>query len=322
MNFTVDTRQTNDREKSAPDDDQAENDFYSKFDFRLIGPPKVLRVRFSSTEAFYRWSYEGLDIPSEEENGIKAGLPKGAAFARDCAANYLLKNFWHNFVHKSSQFITEANYHQFRGIARFESDFAADNLGTIFLAHSYGLPVRTAGSISRENAARIEALFKRNRCNKVFAERASKRVEELTPIQAFEDLEWRFRRRVANTLSLHLLMAGCAVADLGVYLNGQLHERGEEPPKRTEFWRDGTVVVRLNGAYLATNPAPYIEDPELAGLTDQRRINIRLKTTERASQIVIEAVNWYKERLRNEQGLKGYAAASMNAVGQRFGMAF
>lgn len=182
VNFTVDTRQTNDREKSAPDDDQAENDFYSKFDFRLIGPPKVLRVRFSSTEAFYRWSYEGLDIPSEEENGIKAGLPKGAAFARDCAANYLLKNFWHNFVHKSSQFITEANYHQFRGIARFESDFAADNLGTIFLAHSYGLPVRTAGSISRENAARIEALFKRNRCNKVFAERASKRVEELTPI--------------------------------------------------------------------------------------------------------------------------------------------
>lgn len=320
VQFTVDTRQTDDPEKIAPDDDQAENDFYSRFDFRSVGSPKILRVGFSSTEAFHRWSYEGLAIPSEKEKGIHVGLPKRAEFARDCAANYLLKNFWHNFVHKNSQFITESNYHKFRGIARFESDFAADNLGTIFLAHSYGFPVRTAGRISPDNAATIEALLKRNRSNRVFAERASRREEKLTPIQAFEELEWRFRRRVANALSLQLLMAGSSVADLGVYFNGQIHKRPEEP-RRTEFYRDGTVVVRLNGAYLATHPAPYIEDPDGAGLTETRRNRIRQETNDRASRIVTEAVNWYKDRISNEVGLKNYAADSMKAIGQRFGMA-
>jgi len=261
-----------------------------------------------------------LDIPKKPHPLL--GLDDGASFERDCAASYLLKNFWHNFVHHKLQLINDNNFGNFRGDARLESDFVADNLGAILHAHSYGVSVKTAGTSEEKHEEIARAVTARNRCNFVFAERAARRLEELSDIQSFEEREWMFRRRVANRLSEKLIAKGACVFDLAVYLNGAIHERREKSPKRPCFYRDGKIVVRLNGMYFQTNIQPYLEDEHYPELTGARKTRIRVVRNERIVSAVDEASAWYVGKLREPAGalLRDHAAKSLAALGERLGV--
>lgn len=304
------------------DDDEAENSFYGRFSFTNEHRGKRSKVVFRCTEAFLSWSYLRLTIPRDAH--ARHGLVSGASFERDCAASYLLKNFWHNFVHHKLQLINDNNFGNFRGNARLESDFVADNLGAILHAHSYGVSVKTTGTSGPKHEEIARAVTARNRCNFVFAERAARRLEELSDIQSFEEREWMFRRRVANRLSEKLIAKGACVFDLAVYLNGSIRERREKSPKRSRFYRDGQIVVRLNGMYHKTNIQPYLEDEDYPDLTVAGKTRIRDVRNKRIDYAVDEAWAWYVGKLREPEGalLRDHAAKSLAALGERLGVHF
>ena len=150
--------------------DQAENGFYGKFNFSF--PRKVgggLRVNFEITPAFLTWSYEQLYRPRASNTVLQRQLFRNeSGFMKDCATNYLLKNFWHNYVHNSLQEIHELNYWKFSGDLTYENDFEADNLASLLLVRSYGFKLTTGGRPSNANRASIEGILNRNQCNFVF----------------------------------------------------------------------------------------------------------------------------------------------------------
>ncbi len=254
---------------SYDDDDAAENFFYGRFVFRKLQPPQRVRVESTMQEAFVKWSHQNLHLPryAPEEIGVSPTQVSDPKFIRSCAANYLLKNFWHNYVHNVLQRISFENYKRFGGGARYEADFEADNLANLFLIHCYGLPVRALGIADNEIRRKILHLIRRNRCNKVFAFRATALQEE--PGQ--EEMEWRYRRALSTYLSGWTAVLGFAVASLGVYL------------------RPIDVIVSLNGIRLAVGTAPYLgSNPSLRHGHFQ---NVAVAAGTAYMKIVIESPN-------------------------------
>ena len=292
--------------ESTSDPDIAENFFYGWFEGLSVVPSGQRRWKpiYSLPDAFLEYSYQGLHMPrySDEELGAE-GLDRDELLA-ECATNYLLKNFWHNFVHNAFQNIDHTNHHEFGGTAQFESDFEADNWGTILLAYSYGLPIETRGFASLDE--RFFALLRRNRCNQVFAIRAKRRAKsgETAPSTAslsdFLDDEWRLRRAAANYIGGRLLASGRAVSDVGVYLTGRPSRAGES------YRRKGAkIVVQINGLRLPTQYKGTRRAWERASLRDY------------SSEIAQWVDMKYSELLRERPHLREHAKA---AIAQRLAM--
>lgn len=233
-----------DRHQELEDFDNAENLFYGDFNFVCPrGFKDIVRVTHRSTPAFRNWSFKRLVWPTvETEQGTqelvkKPGDETDSEFMMSCAANYLLKNFWHNYVHRAIQGITSENYHSFGGEARDQSDFTADNVGTILFLRSYGVEILTSGRSQPDRSATIRDLLRRNRCNLVFAERDRLRLERTSKLpthERWEEAQWQFRRRLAMAISNQLIERGAAVMSLGVYL------RGERPTRE-----NGSSIVKM-----------------------------------------------------------------------------
>jgi len=227
-----------------------------------------------------------------------------------CAANYLLKNFWHNYVHREVQGITSENYHDFGGIARDQSDFTADNVGTVLFLKSYGVEILTRGRSSPERRAAVRDLINRNRCNLVFAERDRLRIEKTSQLPTEErwaEAQWQFRRRVAMTISNQLLERGAAVTSLGVYLRGP-----QRPTREQWFFYNRNVVIELNGRYLVCDHMPYIPDP-----ARDPKPRTRATAYQRRQELANSAIGQYMSLLDQSQELRTYAENSLAALAAR-----
>ncbi len=281
-------REQPDTTMSYGDDDLAENFFYGRFVFRNSGNPPV-RVEATMQDAFVEWSHQGLDLPKykPEEMGVTADKLSDPIFIGACASNYLLKNFWHNYVHNVLQKISFENYKDFGGLARYEADFEADNLANLFLIHSYGLPVCASGfgSSGVETFKRIVELLRRNHCNKVFALRAA----ALHEAQNQEELEWRYRRTLSSYLSGWLAAVGFSVTTIGVYL------------------RPTHVIVSLNGIRIAVSQRPIFD-------LEPRQRHSHFKG------IAVEAGQKYQKTILESQHLALSASHSLLACFMRAGL--
>jgi len=226
-----------------------------------------------------------------------------------CAANYLLKNFWHNYVHRAIQGITSENYHSFGGEARDQSDFTADNIGTLLFLRSYGVEILTSGRSRSDRSAAIRDLLRRNRCNLVFAERDRLRIERTSKLrndERWEEAQWQFRRRVAMAISNLLVERGAAVVSLGVYF------RGEKPTREGWFFHNQNVVVQINGRYFVCNHVPYIPDP-----AKDQKPQTRAKAYERREELADSAVGQYMSALEQDHELRTYAQSELLALSAR-----
>ena len=296
-----------DVDRSADNDEVAEHYFYGWFNFPPRARPREhVLVEYTTTQPFMVWSYEGLDWPKglgREEFGTDN------AFMEACAVNYLLKNFWHNFVHLKLQGISHSNYHRFGGSARFESDFEADNLANAFLVAAYGLPVQAGGRLSTEKNEKIELLLRRNRCNRMFALRAAARVTDAASrdqAEQWEEEEWRYRRSLANQISGWLIARGCTVASLGVYLTGAIR-RG-----RDGFFREGEVVVAVNGWRIATNVPPYI--PARSPRDFERKL------ADHHLRVAVAVHNECKAKLEGDPRFRKYCRTRLESIFGRAGL--
>jgi hypothetical protein len=257
-NLLVELREEQaDSEADYDDEDRAEHFFYGDFLFELRDNPRRIRTTFRVTETFITWSCEGFHKPDYKavDLGIDESNVYDPKFLASCATNYLLKNFWHNYVHNVLQEINYSNYRSFEGDARYEADVEADNLANLFLIHSYGLPVTTSINLPGDRRLKITELLRRNRCNKVFYLRDKYRGRDLQPETNEEDwreFEWQYCRRLTNYVSGFMAVDGRAVISIGVYLTGEINQ------KEGKFCRDGTVVVELNGVRCATEYQPMI----------------------------------------------------------------
>jgi hypothetical protein len=304
------------RDQQLEEFDQAENLFYGDFSFTCPrGFKDIVRVTHRSTPAFRQWSFRRLVWPTiETEQGGSEPLKKrvnetDSEFMMSCAANYLLKNFWHNYVHREIQGITSENYHSFGGPARDQSDFTADNIGTVLFLRSYGVPILTRGRTSPERHATIRDLLNRNRCNLVFAERDRLRIERTSQLpteERWREAQWQFRRRVAMAISNNLLERGAAVISLGVYL------RGQRPTREQWFFHDQNVVIELNGRYMVCNHVPYIPDP-----AKEQKPRTRAMAYQRRQELANSAVAQYTSLLDHSQELRTYAENSLSALAAR-----
>jgi hypothetical protein len=237
----VRARVEDDADPDLPQDDEdaAEYFFYGRFDFRPLKSPQRRRIEATMQAAFMELGRRGLRVPeyTAEDLGVTPIERLGHKFIASCAANYLLKNFWHNYVHNALQFISFENYRRFGGDARYEADFEADNLANLFLIHSYGLPVRACGISDPNTRKKIVHVLRCNHCNNVFALRARARQQ----VHTQKENEWRYRRTLSNYLSGWMAVLGFAVTSLGVYL------------------RPTHVIVAVNGIRIAVDTPPYLE---------------------------------------------------------------
>lgn len=314
---------------TALDDEySAEYFFYCDVDFPARRNDRV--AKFIVPTPFLEWGHRRLRRPEglaeELELDRFGGSIDAPEFVRQCATNYLVKNFWHNFTHRAIQGITTYNYHQFRGPAREDSDFEADNVANILLVRAYGLPVLSRGAVGASNAARIEALFRRNRCNLIFAERAQHRRTDRANMGIevrWSEMEWRFCRAVANALSIRLIGMGLAVPSLRIFFNGDL-KTADGGARR---WREGTVVVEIAGRRIDTGVPPYLPDDELRSesasaegdvveTTPDRLEMIRSRRSKREAEIVRIAVAAFGGLMR-DRALRNSVVATMDALAQR-----
>jgi hypothetical protein len=305
-----------DREQELEDFDHAENLFYGDFNFSCPrGFKDIVRVTHRSTPAFREWSFKRLVWPSvETELGTQELVKKptdesDSEFMMSCASNYLLKNFWHNYVHRAIQGITSENYHSFGGEARDQSDFTADNIGTILFLRSYGVEILASGRSRFERSAAVRDLLRRNRCNLVFAERDRLRIErtsQLSTRERWEEAQWQFRRRVSMAISNQLIERGAAVTSLGVYL------RGERPTREKWFFHSQNVIVQLNGRYLVCSHVPYIPDPA----KDQKPQTLA-KVHQRRQELADSAIGQYISSLEQSKELRRYSEHSLAALSAR-----
>lgn len=305
-----------DRQQEVEDFDHAENLFYGDFNFSCPrGFKDIVRVTHRSTPAFREWSFKRLVWPTfETEGGRQALLEKqpsesDSEFMMSCASNYLLKNFWHNYVHRAIQGITSENYHSFGGEARDQSDFTADNIGTILFLRSYGIEILTSGRSRPVRVAAVRELMRRNRCNLVFAERDRLRIDRIANLpthERWEEAQWQFRRRVAMTISNRLIEQGAAVTSLEIYL------RGEKKTRENWFFHNQNVVVQLNGRYLVCNHVPYIPDP-----AKEQKSQTRAKAYQRRQELADSAVGQYISMVEQSKELRTYADSSLAALSAR-----
>ena len=308
-----------DRYQELEDFDQAENLFYGDFDFSCPrGFKSIVRVTHRSTPAFRKWSFGRLLWPTIEttqsgpERLKKRPEETESEFMMSCASNYLLKNFWHNFVHRQIQGIASHNYHSFGGESRDHSDFAADNLATILFIRSYGIDILTSGRSGPDRIAAVRDLLNRNRCNLVFAERDRHRIESTTEMGAHErwqEAQWQFRRRAAMAISNQLLARGAAVTSLAVYLRGERKSRDEW------FYHKELVVVEINGRYFVSNQYSYIPDP-----AKPMKVQARKTAYERREKLALNVVDQYTSLLEQSTALRSHAKQSLAALAERIGV--
>jgi hypothetical protein len=309
------------RHQEPEDFDQAENLFYGDFEFSSPrGFKDIVRVTHRSTPTFRNWSYKRLHWPNVETaqgepEGLKKQSPEtDAEFMMSCASNYLLKNFWHNYIHRNIQGIRSHNYREFSGAARDHSDFTADNLGTILFLRSYGFEILTRGRSGPDRADAVNDLLSRNRCNLVFAERERHRLEkaaEMNVHDRWRESQWQFRRRVAMAISNQLVARGAAATSLAVYLRGEYRSRDDW------FYYKERVIVEINGQYFVTNQYSYIPDPA-------KPMSARTRKTayERREKLATNAVDQYTLSLQENPALRDYAEQSLSALAERTGVPF
>lgn len=228
------------RDDKITNDEAAREHFYSGFKLvKRKGNPVIV---YELSEAFFTYSYNGLYAP---DSSLKLAHESDTVFLQDCATNYLIKNFWHNYVHDRAQRITDSNYQLFRHESRYYSDFEADNLANILLPLSYGLSIAADQSNLRDHRADVANLYARNRCNRVFVLRERARKNFPGPDQSYDSLqdwEWLIRRRFANQLAMRLVEHNRAVCSI------TMHFFGEIRAIRNKFTRPKTgASIELNG---------------------------------------------------------------------------
>ena len=290
-------------------EDIAEHFFYGWFEIERDSDG-LLPIHYYLPEGFFRFNYEGFHYPQRSETRTytyREINPKEVdddIFLPRCAANYLLRNFWHNYVHNELHGIRRDNYREFRGAARHESDFEADNLSHLLLCKSYGLPVLADSVESTTPEESIRGLLRRNRCNHMFQLRAEARSEtDEGDMQRFEEAEWRERRRLSGYISGWLVAQGLAVSNLAVYYTGDIKER------RGKLYRQHPgIVVVVNGMRLVIErfpPAPGSSPEE---------IHEYLRNTANVVQ------SRYTGRLQRDERKRAFAKRCVNNVFYRLGL--
>lgn len=310
ISYREESVETQDSSHLASAKDQADNDFYGSLSFSRPSSQKGVRVIFKNTEFFRDNLVSGLSVPASLDNKNLSGQSR-KLLAKECLTNYLVKNFWHNGVHRLLQNINDSNFHNFRGDARYESDFTADNLGTLFLVKSYGVKTLARGRASIKVSNNVHSLIARNRCNRVFVRRASVRNEKMSELEAFQERSWRFKRAIANLVSVDLISHGASVTDLAVYFSGQIQARSDD---REGYYNSGNVLVRLNGLYFNSEKAPYIENHLDSSLSDERIKAITDWRNKRLNEIVVSVRNKYLQELGSNKSLRNMAQSNMESI--------
>lgn len=227
-------------ETPISNEEHAASHFYSNFECDYDNK----RIKYNLTEAFFDFTYKGLYKP----DALQGSNENDFEFIKDCATNYLVKNFWHNYVHNHVQNINHKNYPDFADEARYASDFEADNFANILLASSYGQDVIASQSRQKRPPHSIVELFKRNKCNEAFLLREQVR-RTTTPKNGKKSLEnlfeqeWLIRRRFANRLSIRLLENKRAVTSISLHFFGKINNDDSYGYMRPHT----QVAVELNG---------------------------------------------------------------------------
>lgn len=265
--------------------------FYGDLTLSKTQGEKYVCVRHRVTWAFLRGTYEGLYYPSQYSPDQLGVTPRASpsALMAEMGTNYLVKNLWHNYVHIKGQEITSHNFHAFRGRARFQSDFEADNLATILLVGSYGFPVK-ANSLAPvdESNQSIVRLLRRNRCNSVFAARAAK-LNEAPPE---DEVEWNYCRPIAVYLSGWLVACGRAASSLSVYVT--------QRPGAAKY-----LVAEVNGAYIPTPVHAALRRDGQARPSEDLKHRVATSVDEQYRKLLVENRG---RRLAAAQALSGRLA--------------
>jgi hypothetical protein len=300
----------------------AEHHFYANARFRARDNLRV--AVFKVPRVFLDWGCQSLQRPAIDTL-LAQDFPRGQndpAYVKHCATNYLVKNFWHNFVHGEIQGIDQSNYGSFRGLAREDSDFEADHIANLLTVRSYGLPIRYLARPNETYAARVDAIFTRNRCNQVFARRARHRQADAAAASAEErwsELEWRFCRGVANRISTTLIAARLASPSVNVFLGGE----ARCSPARGTRWRYGNVLVEVAGRRFATPLPAYVPDDEWRAFRDGTRVAperlnvIRRRRAERESAIAGWVRDAYASLITGNSTFSTSIGEQLQALGTR-----
>lgn len=283
-------------------EDIATNFFYGSFNISRI---KCLnRLNYQLPMAFLDYSYRGLHFPRRYNGSAysysELNLDKNSAPIKvisECAANYLVRNFWHNITHVLCQNIQNHNFRDFRGPGRYQSDFAADNLSLILLTLSYGLPVKADNTSFTLPDKNIVSLFRRNRANELFRLRSQTRNEQ----SSFEEEEWRRRRTIAGYLSGWLIAQGLTVADISIQPTGSL-EVDNQKIKRIGHG----FSIALNGIYIAHKTA----------FPDENSPQVRAEYLRALATTVTDE---YRNLLKTNLDLKASSKAMLHAALRKFG---
>lgn len=254
--------------------DVLEDYFYPHLNIKREGDGAYIDYELTST--FLEMTRSNFHLPnySQQELEIKGSIRK---FAIECQTNYLLKNFWHNFAHKELQKVTNEDYRRYGGQSEFEGDFEADNLATIFLIYSYGLPIFTNGPAPEARLPprfrgdpKIIRKLRMNRCNQVFRARSENRRHPRVRGKEnyLEDQEWRYRRELAVHVSGALIAMGLCAGTFSIYFMGDaVYDRA-----KNKFYRDNnnSVGATINGFRLFCNH-PSLDPDEYNALSRQDR---------------------------------------------------
>lgn len=233
---------------------EATNLFYGRYNISLPTQSNLhVMVKLEIPEKFVDMSYDGLHLPTYQIEQINPKNILGVEFQASCATNYLLRNFWHNYIHEVFHGTTDRTFRNFRGAAREETDFDADNISFLVLARSYGLSVKCDGDITETEREELIRLLRCNRCNTVFRGREEERrpaaAGQSNTDQTYDDFlesEWRERRSLSGYISGWLLVDGLAVTDVRVYFVGNVNKEIEGYKRKTE-----RVVVALNRVHFS-----------------------------------------------------------------------
>ncbi len=287
------------------DKEALEKFFFGHFgDFSRSKKSGCIRMDYTLTQRFLETSHEGLHWPdySDSDLGLsKKEAKKEKGILAEFATNYLLKSLWHTYVHNKIQGITHANFLEFEGGARDDSDFEADNLATLFLIHSYGLPVTTEGLKDSGTRRKIIYLLRRNRCNRVFFLRARTLGGEAGSAHPYaepDEREWVYRRTLSTYLSGWMAVHGFAVTSIGVFLAQRTEKDGGLP--------DARVVVELNRVRIASDIPAVLED----GTPRRRHFH----------EIAMRVSRDYVNNLADSPTLRSYACDSLAAFFERAGI--
>jgi hypothetical protein len=262
FDLTLEAVERSVRQRPIPQNDIADHFFYGSLSYRMVTPRHGKRVShlhlaYRATDTFMNYSYENLHLPwghdKRRHSLADLGYAHGTAdeiVIRECASNYLARNFWHNIVHDRVQNITNDNFDDFRGRARYDSDFEADNFSLALLVHSYGLPI-IADDIDRVAPDdRILHVLRRNQCNDLFRARAVDRGGK----SVYDETEFRHCRTINGYLCGWLLAQGLSVVAMTVHAYGYIKM------KNKKYYREGEgFVISVNG-YRIRYTLPYPAD--------------------------------------------------------------